>query len=377
MSTDAVPQDKLNAQSLKPETVIRKQIRHDLPKNLLDPIPLRALWFLPWLSIIGVSWYLLATAELGFWASLGLALLIGQSFGSLGFLSHEVSHGAVVKTPWLKRALAGIGFSPFLVTPAFWHRWHNIVHHGNTNMGDKDPDSFGNQKRYQRNPSQKRLVKLAPGSGTWYSYLFLFYSFTLHSQAVLWLQTKHRKSFQGFNRSAAIRNMLLLLVGWIAFGIFLGPWAALFGLLIPMMIGNFVIQSYILTNHFLRPQAKTNNPVDNSMSVNSPKWVDRLHFHFSHHIEHHLFPTMPSCRAPMVRSWLKRQLPKSYVSPSHWKAVYYLYKTPRVYAEPETLVDVNDNTRFDLKAFQGILLPGFISLEDWLSQGEPELKTAT
>jgi fatty acid desaturase len=362
--------------TLKPENVIRKRIRDDLPKDLLAPIPARAFWFLPLLAVIFAGWYLLATQDLGILASLGLAVLIGQCFGSLGFLSHEVSHGSIVKTPWLKKVLAGIGFSPFLVTPNFWHRWHNIVHHGNTNMGDKDPDSFGNQKRYLRNPSQKKLVKLAPGSGTWYSYLFLFYSFTLHSQAVLWLQTKHRKAFQGFDRKAAIRNMFLLLSGWIAFGIYLGPWASLFGLLLPMMLGNFVIQSYILTNHFLRPQAPTNNPIDNSMSVNTLKVLDRLHFHFSHHIEHHLFPTMPSCKAPQVRQWLLENVPKSYVSPAHWRAVYYLYKTPRVYASPATLVDVNkENAVFDLKAFQNTLLPDYISLDDWINNSNQAQQT--
>lgn len=354
------------------QTWVRKSIRRDLPNTLLDPIPLRALWYLPWLGLIITGWYLLVAFNPNVWLSLLLSLLIGQSFGSLGFLSHEVSHGAIVKTPWLKRLLTGVGFAPFLVTPSFWHRWHNLVHHGNTNMGDKDPDSYGNQKRYLKNPRQKKLVKLGPGSGTWYSFFFLFYSFTLHSQAVLWLQTKHRKSFRGFDRRSAIRNMFLLLAFWLGFAVVLGPWAALFGILLPMLIGNFVIQSYILTNHFLRPQCATNNPVDNSMSVNTLKLIDRLHFHFSHHVEHHLFPTMPSCHAPKVRQWLHENIPNSYVNPEHWRAVYYLYKTPRVYSNSHTLVDVvNPPTELDLKDFQQKLKPGYIALEDWFNRMEP------
>ncbi|MDX1693072.1 MAG: fatty acid desaturase [Ketobacteraceae bacterium] len=321
---------------------LRDQIKKDLPADTFQPRKWRLIWFLPLVASIITGWLLLTQLSLAWYWNILIALVIGNSFASLGFLAHEVSHGAMgIQGKW-KTLFAGIGFAPFLLTPGFWHRWHNLAHHGNTNMGDRDPDSFGTLKRYERNPGQKKLLKLAPGSGTWYSYLFLFYSFTLHSQAVLWFQTGHRNEFKGFNRPRAIAGMFALLGGWIVLGVLMGGKAALFGLLLPHLIGNAIIQSYILTNHFLRPQTDINDPVDNSMSLKSRPLLDRLHFNFSHHVEHHLFPRLPMNKAPRLRQWFLENMPDRYVYPGHWTAIKYLYKTPRVYADALTLIDVNN-----------------------------------
>ncbi len=81
------------------------------------------------------------------------------------------------------------------------------------------------------------------------------------------------------------------------------------------------------------------HPLLNSMSINAPRWIDFLHFNFSHHIEHHLFPAMNWSQTPQIRSWLKQYYGEYYVAPSHGKALYWLYKTPRIYQTPEVLVD--------------------------------------
>jgi fatty acid desaturase len=78
------------------------------------------------------------------------------------------------------------------------------------------------------------------------------------------------------------------------------------------------------------------------MSVNTLPVIDRLHFNFSHHVEHHLFPNMSAKHAPRVRAWLKANEGERYVSPPHWMAFLYLYKTPRVYLDSTTLVDPDD-----------------------------------
>lgn len=343
-----------------PERILRDRIKSELPADTFKPAAWRLIWFVPLLSMVVGSWLAITVLDLAWYWCLLLSVVIGNAYGALGFLTHEVSHGAMGVSKPVQRLICMVGFSPFLLTPGFWHRWHNVVHHGNTNMGDKDPDNFGTAKRYERNPGQKGLLKLAPGSGTWYSYLFLFYSFMLHSQAVLWIQTKHRKEFQSFNRRAAIAGSMTLLAFWIGLGIVMGAKGAFFGLFLPLLFGNFVIQSYILTNHFMRPQAPTNNPIDNSMSLNSSRLFDMMHFHFSHHVEHHLFPRMPSNKAPRLRKWFLENMPERYVYPSHATALKYLYSTPKVYLDAHTLVDVNDpfNT-VDLHELNSIFNPGY------------------
>ena len=348
---------------------LRNRIRQELPADTFQPQNWRLIWFLPLVSVVVACWLLLSFYDLAWYWCLPISLIIGNTYGSLGFLSHEVSHGALgIQGRW-KTFFAGIGLAPFLVTPGFWHRWHNLAHHGNTNMGDRDPDSFGTLKRYQRSPGQKKLLKLAPGSGTWYSYLFLFYSFTLHSQVVLWFQTKHREEFKGFNRQRALLEMLALLGFWITLGIFMGGKAAFFGLVLPHLIGNAVIQSYILTNHFLRPQTHINDPVDNSMSLKSLPLLDRLHFNFSHHVEHHLFPRLPMNKAPRLRQWFLENMPERYVYPTHATALRYLYKTPKVYADSLTLIDVHrPEFEVDLIALNKQLNPQFRGAQNALPE---------
>ncbi len=112
-----------------------------------------------------------------------------------------------------------------------------------------------------------------------------------------------------------------------------------------MAIGNFVAMSYIASNHFLRPQATTREPIDFSMSVTTLPLLDRMHWRFSHHVEHHYFPSMSGAQLPRVRAWLEDHVPERYLAPAHWKALQVMYQTPRVYSDADTLCDPNDLTR--------------------------------
>lgn len=323
------------------ERSVRRQIRQDLPESLFRPRPWRVLWFLPLSAVILGGIALILTQPMPWWANLLVAMIVGNSLVAQAFLSHEVLHGAAGMSRRWQNFFGWLGFGPMLVSPEFWRAWHNRAHHGNTNQGDKDPDSFGTMKRYEKRPELAGFLKLAPGSGTWYSYLFMTYSFIFHAQLVLLFQTRNRSEFKGFNRRRAIVGSVLMATAWLALTVLSG-WLAVFTVLIPLMVANTIAQGYILTNHFLRPQTETNNPVDNSMSVRTHPIIDRLHFRFSHHVEHHLFPAMPSCNMPKVREWLERNMPERYVAPPHWKAIEMLYRTPRVYLTPTTLVDPAD-----------------------------------
>ena len=84
----------------------------------------------------------------------------------------------------------------------------------------------------------------------------------------------------------AIFAMAWATVAWLA-----GPTGSVFAIAVPVMVTNATNMSYIATNHSMRPMAETNNPLENSMSVTTTQLADRLHFNFSHHVEHHMFPT--------------------------------------------------------------------------------------
>lgn len=337
---------------LPDERVLRDQMRKDLPADTFKPQTWRVIWFLPLQLVIwgGIATILLA--GLPWYANLLLGLVVGHTIGSQALLAHEVLHGALGMSKRWQNFFGWLGFGPMVAPPDFWRKWHNVVHHGHTNMGDADPDSFGTLRRYKVDPKQKKFTKLAPGSGTWYSYLFLTYSFTFHAQLVLWGQSKRRKPFKGMDRNKAIRETFYCVAGWGALAVISGP-LAVFTVLIPFMVANALGQGYILTNHFLRPQTATNNPLDNSMSLRSNPILDRLHYRFSHHVEHHFFPKMSSNMAPRLREWLETHYADRYVAIPHGKALRLLYSTPRVYKSATELVDpLNPERTFDLMPLQ-------------------------
>lgn len=334
------------------ERELRDRMKKELPADTFRPQTWRVVWFLPLQLMIwgGIATILLA--GLPWYANLGLGLLVGHTIGCQALLAHEVLHGALGMSRRWQNFFGWLGFGPLIVPPEFWRRWHNVVHHGNTNAGDTDPDSFGTLRRYKTDPKQKKFTKLAPGSGTWYSYLFLTYSFTFHAQLVLWFQAKRRKQFKGFDRRKAIQQSFACVAAWAVLAILSGP-LAVFTVLVPFMAANALGQGYILTNHFLRPQTATNNPLDNSMSLRSHPLLDRLHFRFSHHVEHHFFPKMGHNMAPRVRRWLEENHGGRYVAMPHSTALKLLYSTPRVYKSPTELVDPNNPERvFDLLPLQ-------------------------
>ncbi len=339
------------------EAELRASIRRALPANTFEPRRWRYVWFVVLQAVLWSGFAALLWLELPWWAQALIGVGLGHTLGAQGFLAHEALHGALGGPRWLQNAVGWLGFGPFLVPPEFWRRWHNQAHHGHTNDGDKDPDNFGTLRRYQKNPKVGAFLKLAPGSGSWLSALFLTYSFVFHAQMVLWLQSKHRREFEGFSRRTAIAQSLACAALWLGLAALSG-WTAWATVLLPLAVANTLVQSYILTNHFLRPMAVSNNPLDNAMSVRVPAPLDALHFHFSHHVEHHLFPGMPSHRAPRVRAWLLANEPARYVCPPHWLAVALLYETPRVYRDARTLVDLGAPGRVvDLVRLQAALQP--------------------
>jgi fatty acid desaturase len=136
---------------------------------------------------------------------------------------------------------------------------------------------------------------------------------------------------------------------WILIGYSIGIYNTLFVILIPMALANFGILSYISTNHYLMPLTKINHPLLNSMSLKTLKIFDIIHFNFSHHVEHHIFPTLHWKYYPIVRQYLMKNVPKYYVCPSHFKALIYLYKTPREYKDNNTLFSSETGECFSIE----------------------------
>lgn len=328
---------------------IRDKIRSEFPHACFEPQPHRALYYGPLVVLCGCGTWYVGWETPSLPISLLISIVLGNTYAMLLLLSHEVLHGACVRNRRLQTILSYFGMAPFLISPSLWRYWHNRMHHGHTNQADVDPDLFGTLKRYENHPFQKNVVALAPGSRLLRSGLFFFYWFTFHGQVILWVHSRSRL-FRDFDRTRAGAETVIFAVGWAALGWLMGPRGATFGIVLPLALGNAILMSYIATNHFLRPLVDHDDPLDSAMSVRTLRWLDRMHFNFSHHVEHHLFPAMSPKFAPRVRDWLERHEARRYLAPAQWRALVWLYRTPRVHADRATLCDPRDprRTRVDI-----------------------------
>lgn len=326
---------------------IRIAIRRDLPAHLFRARPWRALWAVPMVAVIAAGTWAVIALPLPLIVAIPLSLVVGNTYASLLHFAHEVGHGATVRQRWLQDVILAFGLAIYWVEPAFWRTWHNRAHHGHTNEPDADPDSVGTVAAYERARGwhKRLLLALSPGPGHWLSVVYLFFTFNVHGQVVLWGKSRHQPGFDRLHRGRAGLFSAVVAGGYIALAVSSGWRGAILGVIVPTMIANLGVMAYIVTNHMLRPLSAERDSLTTSMSVTALPILDWLHFHFSHHIEHHLFPTMASDSLPQVRTWLRQQVGDRYFAPPFGAALVAIFRTPRLYSDPVTLVDPELGTR--------------------------------
>lgn len=310
-------------------------LRPLLPDHIFKPVPHCLLWMLPHAFIIAIGIAAIAVGLGGLMGKIVAALLIGNSFTALGFLGHEIIHGAVTRKKWLQYLTAGICFSPFWVGPIMWRIWHNLQHHVHAQHPSKDPDTSATYDDYQRRPALQWLYLLVKRNGVLF-FPMLSLWFTIHSSQMFW---RLQKVADPKTRCILWAERLIPMAAWFSLVFVVGIGNFVWAYIIPLLVGNFIAMSYIATNHLLNPQMDEVDPVLGSLSVNVPWWMEILHLHFSHHTEHHLFPAMSHKYTPMVKTLLRDLFPDRYNELPLWKALWLLWKTPRLYLDHDHLID--------------------------------------
>jgi len=317
--------------TLHPLAFYARQARPLLPAKAFDAVPSRLIWLAFHCALAALGIVAIAHRWGGPWALPAWSLLIGHSFAGCAFVGHETLHGAVVRTSWLRNLIGWVCFLPFTLSPRLWIEWHNRTHHGHTMEEGVDPDAYPTLAQYRSQRITRIADYLSFARDRPLGVLFtLAIGFTGQSQQMLWRWSRD----PGF-----IAETLAGFAFWTLLAIKLGGFAFLFAYVLPLMVGNAIVISYILTNHSLNPMTEVNDPLANTLSVDCPRWLARLHLHFGLHVEHHLFPAMSSAYAPLVRDALKAKWPDRYQSMPLFRALRLLMKTPRVYRSPTRLYD--------------------------------------
>jgi fatty acid desaturase len=309
----------------------RRELKKVLPPHVFKPHPESIVWLFINLVIVGATLALMITKFNYAWAWLG-SIVIGHSFGAMGFAAHEICHGSAIKGKNIRPLLAGIGFSPLWIGPYLWTKWHNAEHHNNTQVEGIDPDHLFTMETYQTSRALRALYRLSPIARN--LVIFGSFCFRMTQQSMrMWISYfRTAKSFR--ERWTLIWQLVLPIAFWTAVTLPFGTNIFVFGYIIPLLIANTVAIGYIATNHFLNPLADEKDCLETSLSVTLPKslgWLDKWHCYFGAHVAHHLFPGVPARHARMIEEKCAELWPDRFHSMPLHKALKALWDTPWVY----------------------------------------------
>ncbi|MBR8826576.1 MAG: fatty acid desaturase [Gomphosphaeria aponina SAG 52.96 = DSM 107014] len=336
-----------------------KKLRPFLPKEAFMPDPNKIWILLINVAIVLLGWGIAANLDQWHWYALGLylpfALIMGNSVIVFAFSTHDLMHNNAIKNPRLKQLVSLMGLTLLWMPPTLWKAVHNREHHNKTNSLD-DPDR--NYLYEQPKTWGKWLQNLFVPSAEVNPLLFIFgmgyiwgvYVFR-HLTSVLLFNNGLTKypcaSFKVSNkeRKAIALEFLTILAINITILIYLdfNPVKLILGYFLPIWLGHSGIMFYIYTNHLLCRMTSINDPLINSISVRVPKIFDILHFNFSYHTEHHIFPGLNSDYYPQVQELLKTQFEDRFNLLDALEVWRMLLATPRHYKDENTFTDWSGN----------------------------------
>jgi len=348
---------------LIPKSEYRQKLREHLPSSVFKS---EFNHYYRYLMLMGFYWCGVAVI-LNVNNSLIKALvsfLIGVSLASLTFFLHDLLHDSIIKSR-LFSYFTGLSIGILnLFAPLFWHRVHNF-HHARTGNVD-DPDRSYILPEKPKNSVEKIAYKTRISDESYHPLLSLilmstgFFWYFSNTMLSTFVNGKRSQQYNKYNRTQELfKNksdkavVIFELVVIFSFQFFLYSYLSkgnfinyMFISLIPIAISHFIAMSYIHTNHFLSPlTGEIDDPLINSLSLKNSKFVDKIFFNFSHHVEHHLFPAMSSSHYPEVRKLLLKLYPERFQLIPYVDAIKMLFKTPRIYGDSTNLVTLDGSKK--------------------------------
>jgi len=313
--------------------VYAARFREHLPEATFERTPMRNLDALPHLVVFAGA--ALSLRVLPEWSFPLVAIIAGHSLACIGFVAHDLSHGAVLAPSLGRKLLEFVFWGMNVVSPTLWRRVHNDTHHAFA-ATPRDPDrAFLAQERCRATSVYEHIFY--PGRHAWLRWnplaLVHFVPYLLRNIAAAFSPVGREPAFvpaapvytPGQRASIALE---LAGIGLLQVGVFHLSGAEWFAYLwagpATVLVASSVIMLYVFTNHYLDPIRAEEEPVLGTTSLLVPRWMDLLHGNFSHHVEHHIFPAMSPRHFPRVRAAILAEFPERYNCPTlgeAWRAL--------------------------------------------------------
>ena len=347
--------ETVEGETLTHQSVYAKKLRPLLPSDAFEPDPSKLAILLINLGILLLGWGIADNLDRWpvylLWLYLPLAAIMGNSIIVLLFSSHDLMHGSVQKKSRLTYPIAFLGLSMLLMPPTQWKSLHNLVHHNNTNsLADPDrnylyqqPDTWGKwiQNLFVPSVEVNPLWLIVGMAGSWAVHNFRNLSSVLlfNDKSVDYVPAAFTVSPKDRLKIALECLGILGIHLGVLFYLEFNPIKVALAYILPIAIGHAGAMFYIYTNHMGCRMTSINDPLINSASLRVPKIIDLLHFNFSHHTEHHIFPSINSNYYPMVQELLQIHYPDRMNLIDAGEAWRLLMETPRHYQDQVTFTD--------------------------------------
>ena len=253
-----------------------------------------------WALFLAASGVLLHFS-LGSWAVVPAMILYGAILTVPAYaLSHECAHGTAFRTRWLNEAVFWLPSLIYLEGPHF-RRYAHARHHTYTWMRGADA-----QMPFHTPITLKGWLLEVSGVGQY------LYDAKHMVRCALGRFDPEVIDFTPASELPKLkleaRIFLSIYIGGAAATIATGALWPLIYLLIPRLVGAVVMQLYTIIQH---AEMEENQP-DLRKSTRSFKthWFGRfLYANMHHHIEHHLYPTVPFHSLPRLNAEIAQHLP--------------------------------------------------------------------
>ena len=347
--------ETVEGETLTHQSVYVKKLRPLLPSDAFEPDRSKLAILFINLGILLLGWGIADNLDRWpvylLWLYLPLAAIMGNSIIVLLFSSHDLMHGSVQKKSRLTYPIAFLGLSMLLMPPTQWKSLHNLVHHNNTNsLADPDrnylyqqPDTWGKwiQNLFVPSVEVNPLWLIVGMAGSWAVHNFRNLSSVLlfNDKSVDYVPAAFTVSPKDRLKIALECLGILGIHLGVLFYLEFNPIKVALAYILPIAIGHAGAMFYIYTNHMGCRMTSINDPLINSASLRVPKIFDLLHFNFSHHTEHHIFPSINSNYYPMVQELLQIHYPDRMNLIDAGEAWRLLMETPRHYQDQVTFTD--------------------------------------
>ena len=313
--------NKNDIPSLKHHGEYIREVKKLLPREALSPDPHKLIYLFGYFIILFFA-YLLFHFRNNLIYYFLLTILVTHCLSCIGFLSHELSHNSIIRNKKYRYILEVVSWGINLIPATLWNRVHNHTHHIQTNtINDPDRQYFTSEKTAGTNlytkifyPNKKSLKWNPVVAFHFIPYIFRNIISSFYSKNSKPAIVPFKPKYSSKQRAKIVVELVVIILFQITIFNLVGRnlLAYFFASPLSYLFTSAVFNTYIFTNHFLNPIHEHSDPLLGTTTVEVPALLNKLHFNFSYHTEHHLFPSMNSKFYPELSKILQTKYPDRY-----------------------------------------------------------------